>query len=151
MNFTDAYSPPDRVSIREANRTDAAEIARLIQHSVDQGSPLTEDYVCEYLASPQSNILLAEKDEKVAGLLSYSTRPDLWHATLCCFIEEIAVEEAQRGKGIGTALIRYVKEKMKKAGCAEIVLIVDKENVAAQRLYKRLGIDEEALCLEKHL
>jgi len=140
-----------QVTIREAIHADATDVVRLIQTSVDTGSPLTEEYVHEYLDSPKSKILLAEKDGKSVGLLSYSIRPDLWHATMCCFIEEITVDEPERGKGIGTQLIQFVMDKMKKSGCAEIVLIVDKENIAAQHLYKRLGIDEEALCLEKHL
>jgi ribosomal protein S18 acetylase RimI-like enzyme len=138
------------MTIREAARVDAADVVRLIKNSVDQGSPITETYVHEYMDSPKSRILMAEKNQRVVGLLSYSIRPDLWHATSCCFIEEIVVEESERGQGIGTELIKSVMEKMKKSGCAEIVLIVDKENTAAQRLYKRLGIDEEALCLEKH-
>ena len=139
------------VTIREATYVDAEDVVRLIQTTADKGSPITEEYIHEYLDSPKSKILMAEKDGKVVGLLSYSTRPDLWHATICCFIEEITVEESERGKGIGSELIQSVMDKMKMSGCAEIALIVDKENIAAQRLYKRLGIDEEALCLEKHL
>jgi ribosomal protein S18 acetylase RimI-like enzyme len=140
-----------RVTIREAIHTDVAEVVRLIQTSVDSGSPVSEKYVREYMNHPNSKILLAEKNQKVVGLLSYSTRPDLWHATICCFIKEITVEEAERGQGIGTKLINSVMDKMKQSGCAELVLTVNKENTAAQRLYKRLGIDEEAVCLEKHL
>ena len=139
------------VFVREATHADAPEVVRLIRNSVDKGSPISEGYVHEYMNHPNSKILLAGKDGKSVGLLSYSTRPDLWHAKICCFIEEITVEESERGKGIGTQLIQSVMNKMKKSGCAEIVLTVDKKNIAAQRLYKRLGIDEELLCLEKHL
>jgi ribosomal protein S18 acetylase RimI-like enzyme len=149
--FMSASLSSFRATIREATRVDAAEVVRLIQTSVDKGSPLTEDYVHEYLDSPKSKILLAEKGGKAVGLLSYSIRPDLWHATICCFIEEITVEESERGQGIGTRLINSVMEKMRNSNCAEVVLTVDKENIAAQRLYKRLGIDEELMCLEKHL
>ena len=146
-----ASSSSSQVTIRDATHADTADIVRLIQTTTDKGSPLTEEYAREYLDTPKSKSLLAEKDEKSVGLLSYSVHPDLWHATICCFIEEITVDESERGQGIGTQLIQSVMEEMKKSGCAEVVLIVDKENVAAQRLYKRLGIDEEALCLEKHL
>lgn len=149
--MNNVYSAFASVILREAARTDAADVVRLIRNSVDAGSPITEEYVHEYIENPKSKILLVEKDGRVVGLLSYSIRPDLWHATICCFIEEIVVEESERGKGIGTQLIQSVMEEMKKSGCAEIVLIVDKENIAAQRLYIRLGIDEEAMCLEKHL
>ena len=138
------------VTVREATHADAPDVVRLIRSSLDEGSPISEGYVHEYISHPNSKILLAEKHQKVLGLLSYFIRPDLWHATICCFIEEITVEESERGKGIGTQLIQSVMDKMKNSGCAEIVLIVDKENTAAQRLYKRLGIDEEAVCLEKH-
>jgi ribosomal protein S18 acetylase RimI-like enzyme len=144
MTFSD-------LTIRTATHTDAADVVRLIKDSADRGSPITGAYVHEYMDSPQSKILLAEKNQKVVGLLSYSIRPDLWHAAICCFIEEIVVEESERGQGIGTELIQSVMEKMKASDCAEITLIVDSENTAAERLYKRLGIDEEAVCLEKHL
>ncbi len=140
-----------QITVREATHTDAADIVRLIQASDDKGSPITEGYVHEYLDTPKSNVLLAEQDGNPVGLLSYSIRPDLWHATICCFIEEITVEESERGKGIGTALIKFVMERMKQSNCAELVLTVDRDNIGAQRLYRRLGIDEELLCLEKHL
>lgn len=51
---------------------------------------------------------------------------------------DIALLPAWRGQGIGAALIRCVQEQACIAGRA-VTLYVDQRNVAARRLYERLG------------
>jgi diamine N-acetyltransferase len=46
---------------------------------------------------------------------------------------------AQQGLGIGTQLIRYILNQMQANGAATLQLQVNKQNVAAQNFYKKLG------------
>ena len=139
--------------IRDATYADSAAIVWLIRGLAEtpvQESPLTETYVRGYLDAPNSRVLLAVREEHVIGLLSYSMRPNLYHAAPCCFIEELVVDASERGKGIGTELMRALLARTEKEKCAEVSLTVMPENTSAQRFYRRLGITEEVLCLERH-
>jgi ribosomal protein S18 acetylase RimI-like enzyme len=48
-------------------------------------------------------------------------------------------------------LIEQMLGKANQAGWAELSLTGNQDNTKAQALYRRLGIDEEAICLEKHV
>jgi ribosomal protein S18 acetylase RimI-like enzyme len=140
------------VMIREAESRDISVIVQLIlglATSADP-SPITETYVMQYLDSPVSTIFLAEAQGRVIGLLSYSLRPDLYHASDSCLIEELVVQEHMRGRGVGSALLTELVSRLSSRDCAEVSLAVMPDNLGAIRFYKRHGLTEEALFLEKH-
>ena len=142
------------IIIRDATPMDADNIVELIKEwaiEVQAHSPITASYVSQYLASPSDYLLIAEWDQQFAGFVAYSIRLDLWHAAPCCYIEDVVVKPSFRGHGIGTELLKYMLEMAKKEGYVEISLTVSKDNIKAQELYKRIGIDEEVLCFEKHI
>ncbi|MGE5483548.1 MAG: hypothetical protein ACM3X4_00850 [Ignavibacteriales bacterium] len=69
--------------VRQARAADAAEIVRLIGElaaSSGETSGATREYVAEYLSSTGSHVLLYERDGTVLGALTYSVRPNLFHA-----------------------------------------------------------------------
>jgi ribosomal protein S18 acetylase RimI-like enzyme len=141
------------VHIKEATLADASALVRLIgEHAADSGeqSPITEAYVATYLASSTSRILLAEVQQRVVGLLSYSLRPDLFHAAPSCFLEELIVEEASRGQGVGSALVAELFSRLSSLACAEVSVAVMPTNQRAIKFYRMRGLTEEALYLEKH-
>ena len=139
------------IYIREAQRKDATIIVQLISElatASGETSPISANYVETYLASPSSGILLAESDGEAIGLLSYSVRPDLYHAGDCCLIEELVVRAGRRGQGVGSALIEELLIRMKI--CVEIGLGVMPDNRQAIRFYQKHGFVDEALLLERH-
>lgn len=142
------------ITIREARRTtDVVDIVRLINELAATGgehSPLTETYVATYLSSPTSKILLAERQNRVVGLLSYSLRPDLYHAALSCLIEELIVQEAVRGQGVGSALTTELLARLATMDCAEVSVAAMPTNARAIKFYRTHGLVEEAVFLEKH-
>jgi ribosomal protein S18 acetylase RimI-like enzyme len=111
---------------------------------------LLRDFIPNYLTTQNSAILLAYIENRVVGLLCFSFRPDLWHGKYCCYLEELFVRKEDRKKGIGSLLLKSALNKAKERNCAEISLSVDKNNLNAIRLYKKLGLDEEVLSLEMH-
>jgi ribosomal protein S18 acetylase RimI-like enzyme len=142
------------VNIREATLADASVIVRLIgEHAAASGeqSPITEDYIAIYFANPTSKILLAEVQNRVVGLLSYSIRPDLFHANPSCLLEELIVEETARGQGVGSALVAELFSRLTLLACAEVSAAVMPTNQRAIKFYQAHGLIEEALYLEKHL
>jgi ribosomal protein S18 acetylase RimI-like enzyme len=145
----DNLKPSFNLSIRSGEPADAPHIVQLI-HQMGPDSELTEDYVLHYLSGTERSVLLACLGEKVAGLLSYSVRADLYHAGSSVLIEELVVDEEHRGKGIGAALMDVLLHKVEGLGGKELCLAVMPENEAAIRFYKRHGLVEEALFLERH-
>lgn len=139
--------------IRKAELQDATSIIQLIAELAaadNERSSLTPDYVEKYLASPVSQILVAERHGQVVGLLSYSIRPDLYHAGNSCLIEELVVHEQVRGQGVGSALLTELLERLSAVECAEVSLAVMPDNTQALRFYRRHGLTDEAIFLEKH-
>ena len=55
------------------------------------------------------------------------------------YLAEIAIDESQRGKGLGTKIIKKVIEKAKKKGFKRVVLDADLRNTGATKLYESLG------------
>ena len=141
------------ITIREATLADAMAIVRLInEHAVSSGEQtlVTEAYVATYLVSSTSKILLAEVQNRVVGLLSYSIRPDLFHAGQSCLLEELVVEEAARGQGVGSALVTELFSRLTLLACAEVSVAVMSTNQRTIKFYRTHGLTEEALFLEKH-
>jgi len=54
-------------------------------------------------------------------------------------IEDIVVDEAMRGRGIGEALVRYALDMARKAGANGVALTTNPRREAANRLYQRIG------------
>ncbi len=142
-----------KLTIREASARDSSVIVQLIRELAAAGggeSQVTEAYVEQYLSSPTSHALLAEMDDRVVGLLSYSIRPDLYHAANACLIEEFVVHEAVRGRGVGGALLTELLSRLDAAGVAEVSVAAMPDNQGAIRFYRAWGLTEEAVFLEKH-
>lgn len=61
-------------------------------------------------------------------------------------IEAICVDEKNRGKGIGTALLNYTKEHGKANNCTDIYLTVNEENKKAIKVYEEFGFKVKSIA-----
>ena len=95
----------------------------------------------EELISTENSILLLARypDEKadIAGILALIIYrvPTGIRAR----IEDVVVDEAMRGKGIGEGLVRYALNMARDAGADGVALTSNPKREAANRLYQRLG------------
>ena len=140
--------------LRDATPDDAPAITDLIQElaqSMGETSPITRDFVRRYLAFPGSNILLAVEHGQIAGLLSYSIRPNLYHSGDTALIEELIVRSGWRGQGVGGMLLEALLARLKESDCVEVSVTTLPDNQGAIRFYRTHGLMDEALYLEKHL
>ena len=54
----------------------------------------------------------------------------------------IAVRDDMQGKGVGTGMISYMTDVLKKSGYAGLLLDTAKENYAARHLYEKCGFEK---------
>jgi ribosomal protein S18 acetylase RimI-like enzyme len=95
----------------------------------------------EALVSSKSSILLIARDPDelapIAGVLTLIVYrvPTGIRAR----VEDVVVDHAMRGRGIGEALMRYALNMAREAGADGVALTSNPRREAANRLYQRLG------------
>ncbi len=139
--------------IRDATVRDASAIVNLVKElalTMGEKCPLVEAYVTTYLGSTSNTILLAEAQEGILGLLSYSLRPNLYHSGDICLIEELIVGEKARDRGIGTSLLGELLSRMTTNDIREISVSTLPDNHKAIEFYRKHGFKEEGVLLEIH-
>ena len=140
-------------SIRDAQPADTPVIVELIRElarTEDVDSGVTPELVADYEARDDSGILVAELGGAVVGLLSWFVRPGLFHGGHWGYIDELVVTAAARGQGIGDALMSAAMGRFAAAGCVEVAVSTVFGNDRAAALYRKHGLVDEALQLEKH-
>ena len=108
-----------------------------VLHNIDESCHLAT--FSEIMRSDElAECFIIEAEGKAAGyaLLAKTFSREAGGAVV--WIEELYFEPQYRGKGIGTAVFKWIEENRP---AARYRLEVEPENVAAKRLYKRLGYD----------
>lgn len=117
-----------------------AAFARLIPQLSSSNPPPSKEFLAEIVASEASTLLVATEDGEILGALtlvvfSIPTGIRAW-------IEDVVVDEAGRGKGVGRALNEEALAIAEKRGATTVDLTSRPKREAANRLYKRLGFEQ---------
>ena len=110
----------------------------------DTSSPLPYGYhlVFRQMMDARQQLFVADIRGKVVGTLVLVVVPNLSHqGTPYAIIENVVVDENQRSKGIGEALIRRAVDEARVAGCYKVSLTSNKRRLDAHRFYERLGFE----------
>jgi ribosomal protein S18 acetylase RimI-like enzyme len=92
------------------------------------------------ITHPDTEYLLASAEGGApAGVCQLRYRYGVWTASDDCWLEDLYVSEADRGAGLGGALITAAIERARARGCGRIELDVAESNRAAWALYERMG------------
>ncbi|MGE8204719.1 GNAT family N-acetyltransferase [Heyndrickxia sp. NPDC080065] len=105
--------------------------------------PLPNSYKKAFQAitsDPNNELVVACYENEIIGVQQitftpYITHQGGWRAT----IEGVRTASTERGKGIGTELIRWAIQRAKERGCHLVQLTTDKQRRDALRFYERLG------------
>jgi len=142
--------------IRQATVEDSGVIAQLMTQLIEasgyEGWQVSPEQIEESLRkmadSDAYQVLLAEDEGQVVGLLSLSFRQTLFHAAPSALIDELVVERGHRGRGVGRQLIAEAIERCRAAGCCEVEVSTERSNEAAQGFYRQHGFSHEAVLFE---
>jgi [ribosomal protein S18]-alanine N-acetyltransferase len=92
-----------------------------------------------FLADEANVLLIAFEDGEAAGFVSGTelTHPD--EAAPEMFLNELAVDEAFRGRGIGRGLVTELWRLAQSRGCRGMWVLTDEDNAPANRVYSAAG------------
>ncbi|MET9661370.1 GNAT family N-acetyltransferase [Streptomyces sp. NPDC006510] len=123
--------------VREATDEVVEAIARLLpQLSRTAGMPDHES-VAQLLRSDANTLLVARIEGRAVGMLTLIMFP--LPSGLRGRIEDVVVDEAARGHGVGAALTEEALRLAEEAGVRTVDLTSRPSRQAANRLYERLG------------
>jgi ribosomal protein S18 acetylase RimI-like enzyme len=130
------------VVIRAANDVDEAlveALARLIPQLSSSSPPPSAGDLADIVACPESDLFVAELDGRIVGALTLATYRI--PTGLKAWIEDVVVDEAARGHGVGEALNQAALESARARGAKHVSLTSRPSREAANRLYQRIGFD----------
>jgi ribosomal protein S18 acetylase RimI-like enzyme len=68
------------------------------------------------------------------------------------FLDELFIDAQMRGKGLGTAAMRFVEAQCRETGVQALHLEVERDNRAAQKLYRKFGFtDHERYLMTRRI
>jgi len=128
-----------RVEVFEGDASELADaFVTLVPQLSKSNPPPTRDKVVAMLAFDAVTQFVARDDD--GGIVGVSTLimfpiPTGWRA----WVEDVIVDEAARGQGVGEALTLAMIDAAREQGCTTIELTSRPSREAANRLYQRIG------------
>jgi ribosomal protein S18 acetylase RimI-like enzyme len=126
--------------LNEATDEVVEAFGRLLPQLSSSAKPLDAAAVAALASSPEVTVLLARCDGRIAGSLSLVIFRI--PTGLRAWIEDVVVDEAARGQGIGAVLTREAIRLAREAGVRTVDLSTRPSRVAAGRLYEREGFKQ---------
>ncbi len=134
---------------------DLAELAQLYQQLLPNDISIARMRVAfERNRNNENHLILTAKLENrlVGTLLAVVCEMLFGQCKSFMVIEDVIVDEGQRRKGIGKALMRYAEKYARSRNCTYIMLITDADRLGSQEFYRSLGYaTEEYKAFKKSL
>jgi diamine N-acetyltransferase len=115
----------------------------------------TDEELIKIIHNDLTPIFVYEENEEVLGYAFCIHQQHINDNNLTdikvLYIDDLCVDENQRGKHIGSKLYEYVLEFAKKEGYYEVTLNVWADNVAALKFYQHIGLRIQKIGMEKIL
>ena len=82
-------------------------------------------------------------DGAVLGFINYIIHPRTWSTTDVCYLEDLYVDEALRGRGIGRQLCEALKHMGERRGLSRIYWNTRETNDTARKLYDQIATKDD--------
>jgi GNAT superfamily N-acetyltransferase len=116
----------------------------------DRGIQGLNDALYLFLEHPDLGFVwMAYDDDGAAGICVVCYAISTSMGTVVAKLDDVSVKADRRGEGIGTVLIKALKEQLTKESVKRIDVAVHLQNPAARAFYERLGfqpLNEERLA-----
>ncbi len=128
-------------AIRRARAQDASEVARLYAQLVaNPALNVLPDRLAELETSADAALFVADRADRLAGTVLVALCPDaMFGRRPFAVVENIVVDVAARGQGVGKALLVAVERFCLAAGGSKIMLLSAIERADAHAFFERQG------------
>lgn len=139
------------MNIREASIEDYEELMKLYNLFVKEDRYSRHDFDSfeKVLKSTTSFIYVAEIDNELAGLATFSIRTVVRYPRPISELDELFVLEKFREHGIGKKLMDIVEEKAKSLNCLNMFIESAYDRTTAHKFYESLGFKNEGFHFKK--
>jgi len=138
-----------RVEVLDKVTDEAVEaFARLLPQLSSSAAPLDRAALEQVVGAPATTILVARSGDTISGTLSLVMFPI--PTGVRAWIEDVIVDEAARGQGIGEALTVQALRLAEAAGARTVDLTSRPSRQAAGRLYERVGFQARSTRLYRY-
>jgi len=136
------------ISTRRATTSDLPRLVELLQQlSLEEPRESPDEPLDAYRRAfaridgdPNQQLLVAESEGRVVRTLVVVVIANLSHrGKPWAVVENVVVDAAVRGRGVGEALLREAEAIARAAGCFKLSLTSNKRRDDAHRFYGRLG------------
>lgn len=139
------------LEVRAATPADIPDILRLIRalaafEREPDAVEATEASLTQALFGAGSHVHghVAARDGRIAGIAIWFLNFSTWTGRPGLYVEDVFVEEAERGRGMGRALFGAMARQALARGCARMDWAVLDWNAEAMRFYERVGARRSA-------
>jgi len=137
--------------IRRADESDVSKLLSLAEEFM-HGTATDEERLSileSALRNPNYELWVAEVDGEIVGFIDLWTMHDFCHGGKLSHMQNLYVAPKYRGLGVGSQLLQKIIERAKEREALEIHVVTKFDNQRAIRLYKKHGLTNESLQLEK--
>jgi GNAT superfamily N-acetyltransferase len=134
------------VLVRQARPSDALAVQALYRILVpgDQNIAVRPERIAELEEDDSNHLLVAEVAGEVRGTAFLSIcRDPMYGFHPYGVVENIIVDPAFRGRGVGRALMIAVEDQARAARCTKLMLLSSVSRVGAHRFFATIGFDAE--------
>ncbi len=132
------------MQIREVLPNELDQILDLLDHFDRPRSPRPDS--CELqqillkIQASKGTILAAFLDAQAIGTCTINVCPNLsWAGRPYAIIENVMVAPANRGNGVGTALLKFAQQYAQDLGCYKIALMTGSKRASTLEFYEKAG------------
>jgi len=132
-------------AIRVATGDDLPALLDLLNQLHDVPETLGDQHRAAFAAvtaDPRQRLFVVEREGRLLASAALVVVPNVTHGGRpYAIVESVVVDEAARGSGVGTRLMRHIIARARDDGCYKIALTSRKHRVDAHRFYARLGFE----------
>ena len=130
---------------REAQPTDAADIQRLYLELVQDSNIRVSSESIRAIVNDEFNILVVGERSGTVVATAFMTicRDVMYGDQPFAVVENVVVTQSERGNGIGSALMDWLKLKAKSLRCTKIMLLSSSKRTEAHSFFERCGYSSE--------
>ena len=126
--------------VKESNNALLEAFERLLPQLSQSAKMPTEEYLASLLENENIHLLVAEDEGEVVGMLTLAV-VDIPTGRKC-WIEDVVVDGACRGRGIGEQLVEHSLALASQLGAKKVYLTSNPSRTAAHHLYRKCGFEE---------